>query len=167
HGMAPVDAERTIALDDYLSLDSIDVGDWDPVTTIIPKPGREDYVLRALRGAHPHLQVYRKADVPARLHYSTGARVTPVVAIADEGWSVGTRAALAKLQRGKTRGAHGYDNALSSMGALFIAAGPSFRRGVTVPAFANVHVYPLLATLLQLHAAPSDGSLDSVRTLLR
>jgi predicted AlkP superfamily pyrophosphatase or phosphodiesterase len=167
HGMTAVTAERVVALDDYVSLDSLDVGDWNPVATIIPKPGRETYVYRALRGAHAHLQVYRKGELPPHLHYNTGARVTPIVAIADEGWSIGTRATLAKMERGRITGAHGYDNTLPSMGALFVAAGPSFRRGVTVPAFSNVHIYPLLAQLLQVKPAVTDGSLDSVRTLLR
>ncbi|MES3033725.1 MAG: ectonucleotide pyrophosphatase/phosphodiesterase [Gemmatimonadota bacterium] len=167
HGMTEVSPSRAIALDDYVSLDSLDVGDWDPVATIIPKPGREAYVYDALHKAHPHLSVYRKGELPARLHYNSGARVTPVVAIADEGWSIGTRASLARVPAGKVGGAHGYDNALPSMGALFVAAGPSFRRGLTVPPFTNVHVYPLLAALLQLRPAESDGSLDSVRTMLR
>jgi len=167
HGMAAVTADRVIALDDYVSLDSLDVGDWNPVATIIPKPGREAYVYRQLRGANAHLQVYRKGELPPHLHYNTGARVTPIVAIADEGWSIGTRATLAKMERGRITGAHGYDNTLPSMGALFVAAGPSFRRGVTVPAFSNVHIYPLLAQLLQVKPAVTNGSLDSVRTLLR
>ncbi len=167
HGMTAVDAERVIALDEYVSMDSLDVGDWNPVATIIPKPGRERYVFDALRAAHPHLRVYRKGELPERLHYNRGARVTPIVAIADEGWSIGTRAELAKLLPGKTTGAHGYDNALPSMGALFVAAGPSFRQGVTVKPFTNVHVYPLLAQVLRLKPAGTDGSLDSVRAMLR
>ena len=36
-----------------------------------------------------------------------------------------------------------------------------------VPPFQNVHVYALLADLLGLTPARTDGSLDSVRTLLR
>jgi predicted AlkP superfamily pyrophosphatase or phosphodiesterase len=167
HGMAETSASRTIALDDYVSLDSLDVGDLNPVATLIPKPGRDDYVYRALHNAHPRLQVYRKGELPARLHYNSGARVTPIVAIADEGWSIGTRSELAKMPREHATGAHGYDNAVPSMGALFVSAGPAFRRGVTVPPFTNVHVYPLLAALLRLKPARTDGSLDSMRVMLR
>ena len=167
HGMTEVSPARGIALDDYVAMDSLDIGDWDPVATIIPRPGREAYVYDALRNAHPHLRVYRKGELPARLHYNAGARVTPLVAIADEGWSIGTRAVLARKPAGTVTGAHGYDNALPSMGALFVAAGPSFRRGVSVPPFTNVHVYPLLAELLQVRPAETDGALDSVRTMLR
>jgi predicted AlkP superfamily pyrophosphatase or phosphodiesterase len=71
------------------------------------------------------------------------------------------------MRAGQTYGAHGYDNQLSSMGALFVAMGPDFKQGLTVPPFANVHVYPLLAAVLHLQPAGTDGSLDSVRTLLR
>ena len=53
------------------------------------------------------------------------------------------------------------------MGAIFIAAGPAFREGVTVPAFQNIHVYPLLAEILGIRPARVDGSIDSVRALLR
>ena len=167
HGMAAVASERAIALDDYVSMDSLEIGDWSPVATIIPKPGREAYVYRALAGVHAHLQVFRKGELPARLHYNSGEHVTPIVAIADEGWSIGTRSALATMEPGHVYGAHGYDNATQSMGALFIAAGPDFRVGVTVPSFANVHVYSLLAELLHLRPAVTDGTLDSVRVLLR
>jgi predicted AlkP superfamily pyrophosphatase or phosphodiesterase len=167
HGMAAINSERTIALDNYLSLDSMTVGDWNPIATIIPTPTAGDYVFTALLHAHPHLQVFRKGELPDRLHYNSGERVTPIVAIADEGWSIGTRESLAQLTPGRTYGAHGYDNALLSMGALFIAAGPDFQTGTTVPPFANVHVYSLLAELLHVQPARTDGTLDSVRALLR
>ena len=61
----------------------------------------------------------------------------------------------------------GYLPTDSSMHALFIASGPAFRRGETVAPFRNVHVYELLCAVLGLRPAPNDGSLDSVRTLLR
>jgi hypothetical protein len=53
------------------------------------------------------------------------------------------------------------------MRGIFVAAGPGFRSGVTVPAFRNVHVYPVLARLLGVTPAPNEGSVDSVRAMLR
>jgi hypothetical protein len=53
------------------------------------------------------------------------------------------------------------------MGALFVAAGPAFKRGVVVEPFQSVHVYALMAHITGLPPAPHDGSLDSVRGLLR
>jgi predicted AlkP superfamily pyrophosphatase or phosphodiesterase len=167
HGMAEVTLERTIYLDDYVAMDSLDVADWSPVATIVPRAGAADYVYRQLKGAHPHLSVYRKGELPPRLRYNTGDRVTPIVAIADEGWSISTRTAQAQMTAGRTYGAHGYDAALPSMGALFVAAGPGLASGLSVKPFQNVHIYALLAALLHIAPATTDGSLDSVRVLLR
>ena len=44
------------------------------------------------------------------------------------------------------------------MHAIFIAHGPAFRRGVVLPAFDNVDVYPLLARLAGVKPAPNDGN---------
>ena len=65
------------------------------------------------------------------------------------------------------RGEHGYDNALPSMRALFIASGPAFRRGVQAAEFNNVDVYSLLAHLLGIPAAPNDGDVRTMRQLLK
>jgi predicted AlkP superfamily pyrophosphatase or phosphodiesterase len=164
-----VSGARTILLDDYLDLSTVEIVDWTPVAAIAPRAGDEERVYRALRGKHPNLQVYRKGEVPARWHFNAHPRITPIVAVADEGWTITTRAALAQATAaGRTGGgAHGYDPDLRSMGAVFIAAGPGIAEGRRVPAFRNIHVYPLMAHLLGLVPAPTSGSLDSVRTVLR
>ena len=45
------------------------------------------------------------------------------------------------------------------MAAIFIATGPAFKRGVVLPAFDNVDVYPLVMRLLNLAPLPSDGDI--------
>ena len=52
------------------------------------------------------------------------------------------------------------------MHGIFVAAGPAFRRGARVPAFHNIHVYPLIMAALDLAAAESDGDLDEVPGIL-
>jgi predicted AlkP superfamily pyrophosphatase or phosphodiesterase len=167
HGMAPTSRERVVFLDDYIDLDLIDVIDWSPVAAIRPHPGQEDVVFRRLHGAHPHLQVYRKADIPPRWHYRDHPRIQPILAVADEGWEITTRAFFATHPDAYTGATHGYDNALVSMRAMFVAAGPAFRRGVVTPPFQNIHVYELMCRILDLEPAPNDGSVDSVRAMLR
>ena len=169
HGMYPTSIERLIVLDDYVDLATVDVVDWSPVGAILPRAGDEDRVYRALAGRHPHLTVYRKGEVPARLHFNAHPRITPIVLVADEGWTITSRETVARWrQRGWTGGGtHGYDPELVSMGALFVAAGPGIAQGRVVPPFRNIHVYPLLAHLLGLTPAPNSGSLDSVRAVLR
>ena len=58
HGTAPIARERTVFLDDYVSMDSLELTDTSPVATSVPKPGREAYVYRRLKDANPHLAIY-------------------------------------------------------------------------------------------------------------
>lgn len=170
HGMAPVNGDRQIVLDDYLDVSTLDVIDWTPVGAVVPRDGNVERVYAALHGKHPHLQVYRKGSVPARWYFNDNPRITPLVLVADDGWTITSREFLRRrAERGTTRwgGAHGYDPELPSMGALFVAAGPGIAEGRVVAPFRNVHVYSLLTHLLGLRPAPTDGTLDSVRTVLR
>jgi predicted AlkP superfamily pyrophosphatase or phosphodiesterase len=166
HGVAPLAPDRVIFLDDYIDLSRVTIVDLSPATSLTPAAGYGDEAFARLSGAHPRLQVDRKGDVPARLHFNAHPRITPIVAIADEGWTITTRAVVARIGLPKG-GNHGFDNRLPSMGALFVAAGPDFRQGVVVPPFQNIHVYALLAGLLGVTPAPNDGSPDSTRALLR
>jgi len=163
HGMVAVSPDRQIFLDDYIDLAHVTVVDWSPVASIRPREGYEDSVYARLKHAHPQLAVYRRAEMPARLHYQASPRITPIVAIAADGWYIARRSRPLR----EPGGAHGYDNVFPSMGALFVAAGPAFKRGVVVEPFQNVHVYALLARITGLPPVANDGSLDSVRALLR
>lgn len=169
HGMAATGPERVIFLDDYIPVDSVEIVDWNPVAMIAPRSGDEARIHAMLAGRHPQLAVYRKGELPARWHFNAHRRITPIVAVAADGWTITTRRQFADWEARNWRwgGTHGYDPDLVSMGALFVAAGPGIARGRVVPPFRNVHVYPLLAHLLGLEPATNSGSLDSVRAVLR
>jgi predicted AlkP superfamily pyrophosphatase or phosphodiesterase len=166
HGMAPAGPDQVIILDDYVAPDAVRVDALSPVLMLRPRAGLEDSVLRGLRAA-PHLAVYRRDSLPRRWHLAGSPRVSPIVAVADEGWSIARRSLPGAAAPHPSYGEHGYDDSLSSMGALFVARGPAFRSGLVVPAFRNLHVYPLLAELLGVQPAPAEGALDSVRGMLR
>jgi predicted AlkP superfamily pyrophosphatase or phosphodiesterase len=164
HGMVDVDTARLVFIDDVIDLQDAEIVDWSPVTAVTPRAGKLEAVYAGLRRA-PHVAVYRKDSVPARFHYRAHPRITPLVLVADEGWTITTRARAA---RNRVRGGtHGFDNALPSMGALFVAAGPDIAPGRVLPPVANIHVYELLSALLGVKPAPNDGSPDSLRAVLR
>ncbi|HEY4102068.1 MAG TPA: ectonucleotide pyrophosphatase/phosphodiesterase [Gemmatimonadales bacterium] len=165
HGMTAISPSRAIYIDDYVPPSAIDIVDLGAIGLIAPHTGMLDSVYRKLNGANPHMHVYRKGELPARFHYDTNPRITPIVLVADLGWMMTTHAQASRLL--VLKGEHGYDNQLPDMGALFVAEGPAFRRGITVPAFQNIHVYDLICHILGLHPAPNDGSADSTRAFLR
>ena len=170
HGMAAVDSTRIVVLDDYVAAGDVDVIEINPFLGLFATAGKDEAVFAALSRAHPHLQMYRPRTTPERWHYRDHPRIPPIVGVADEGWQVLPRATMSRIRAGTLageRGIHGYDPALMSMRGMFVAAGPAFKAGTTVPAFENVHIYNLLASLLGVDPAPNDGDPAVGRELLR
>jgi predicted AlkP superfamily pyrophosphatase or phosphodiesterase len=170
HGMTAVDDTRVIVADDYVSANDVVIADINPTLAVFPKAGKEDDVYRRLVKAHPHLKIFKREETPARWHYRDHLRVPPIIGVADEGWQVLRRGTVDNIRARKIRGArgtHGYDPQLMSMRAIFIAAGPAFKRGATVAPFENVSVYNVLADILHLTPPLNDGDPAVVRALLR
>jgi len=154
--MATVPPGNVVAVEDMATMEEAVVVTIGQVVTMIPNPGHEAAVARKLLGAHRRYDCWRKDGLPARWRYGTHPRIPPIVCQMHEGWDALPREAIAK-RPDHDRGSHGYDPALPSMRALFVARGPSFRRGVVIAPFDNVDVYPLLARLIGIEAAPNDG----------
>jgi predicted AlkP superfamily pyrophosphatase or phosphodiesterase len=165
HGMAPLAADRVIFLDDYVDLSRVEVGEWSPMLQVSPRSGSVDELFQALNGRHRAMAVYKREDLPPRLHYGRNPRIQPIVALADDGWLITSHQRWsADLERHRRRGGdHGYDPRYRSMHGLFVAAGPRVRRGVVAPEFQNIHVYDFLCAVLGLKAAPNDGDPNVTR----
>jgi predicted AlkP superfamily pyrophosphatase or phosphodiesterase len=155
HGMAAVHRSRTIWLGDLIDLDSVPVVDMGTIVSLWPPERLVEDVFRKVSGVRG-MRAYRKAEIPERWHYRDHRRVGPILLVADEGWTIAGRQGT-WWRQSDSGGNHGFDNQASSMRALFVAAGPSFRQGVVMKPFENVHVYSLLARLLSLTPAPTDG----------
>lgn len=166
HGMAEVAPGHAIATEDMAAPDVAELVMAGQVVGFRPLDGREAEAERALLGRHAHHECWRKRELPARWHYGTHPRIPAIVCQMDKGWDAIPRERLAN-RPATTRGSHGYDPAEPEMRAIFIANGPSFVRGTTLPAFDNVDVYPLLAHLLGLPPLPNDGTIEPLRPALR
>lgn len=62
--------------------------DYGPSGMLLPKPGMLEKVYNALKGAHPHLHVYKKEDMPEHLHFSKNERILPIILWADIGYVI-------------------------------------------------------------------------------
>ncbi len=171
HGMTPVSAKQVSLLEDYLDPDGVQVDFQGSVAGLRPLKGTVESMMEALKKL-PHADIYRAENLPARFHVQPGPRVPPVWVVPNEGWQVVNRAGFEKTRlrspdKSYLRGDHGYDPALPTMHGIFIAAGPSFRQGVELPEFENVHIYNLLCAALGLKPAPNDGDDRLVKAVLR
>ncbi|KAA0725039.1 Ectonucleotide pyrophosphatase/phosphodiesterase family member 7 [Triplophysa tibetana] len=135
--------------------------DYGACGMLLPKDGMFDKVYNALKGGHPNLHVYKKEDMPERLHYSKHPRLLPIILIADPGYVIN---GFYTFQTNK--GEHGYDNEVMDMKAFFRAVGPDFHNNLLVGPFESVNVYSLMCHLLGIQPEVNDGSLDNTRHML-
>lgn len=161
HGMTL--AREWLWLEDYLEVDEL-TAYAGPVAHLWFRGDsvRMERAYATLRAKLPaQARVFRRHELPREWRYDS-ARGGDLLVVPEEGWQVGVRRGSAA----PAPAAHGYPP-VRSMHGIFVAAGPRIRPGVRVPAFGNVHVYPLLAELLQLTPAATDGSADTTAVLLR
>ncbi len=86
HGMAAVDFRKATFLDDYFDLDTAEKILWtNEIVQIFPKNGKTAEIYSKIENLE-HTTCWKKAEIPARLHYSDGKRVAPVVCSSEEGW---------------------------------------------------------------------------------
>jgi predicted AlkP superfamily pyrophosphatase or phosphodiesterase len=167
HGMTASGDDKIVVLDRIVDMQHIDLTGAGVVAGLAAKPGYAAEVEKALLGAHDHMHCWHKAELPARLHYGTNPRIPPLTCVADDGWQITTQQYLDNPRHHFSKGEHGYDNDDPNMRALFIAHGPAFKRGLIVPEFENVNIYPLLTHVLGIEPAANDGDLAVTKNMLR
>ncbi len=185
HGMAAVDQRNAVVMDDYLDYNQTErVLMTGEIWQIFPKigapptayagssdmSGPENEIMAGLKSIQ-HVTCWRKSEIPERLHYRVSPRISPIVCSADEGWFMTSReryeAQKKRVDFNKIRGAHGYDNQLASMRAIFVGHGLAFKKRKMTKPFENIHVYELMCKILGLRPAKNDGSIERLKGMLR
>ena len=160
HGMAELTPERELALAPLVDMADVEHAFGGPVANLHVRGGAPAAarVRDSLNARLTNGRAYIREELPERFHYRADPRAGDVVVVMDEGWTLitGLRR-LVRPFRGR-RGMHGWDPALPSLQALFVAVGPGIRAGAVVGAVHNVDVYPFMTELLGLRpASPLDG----------
>lgn len=158
HGMTEISDEKFISIEQSVNPNWVErIVSTNP-TTIFCKEGCRDSLFEQLSKVK-HISVWRKEEVPAHLNYGTSNHLGDLIVAPDLGWQFAT------TPRG-LNGAHGYDINEPDMQIIFRACGPDFKRGYTLPhSFSNVDLYSILAELLKIEPAKTDGSLEKVQEL--
>lgn len=162
HGMGSIAPERSIFLDSLLSAHWVlQAQGGNPVYNLQVATGFIDSVMQVLSST-PHLKAWKKGEAPSYLHYYKNARLLDVTVAADSAWSIywGSKSYA-------SRGTHGFDPTQKDMRAIFMAAGPSFREGYQRGRFENVEVYGIIARLLGIKPAATDGEIENLSDIFR
>uniref|UniRef100_A0A8C5B2F0 SMB domain-containing protein n=1 Tax=Gadus morhua TaxID=8049 RepID=A0A8C5B2F0_GADMO len=151
HGMEDTSCERKEVLQDLVDTEDLWVTDG-PVGRIR---------ARSCRKPQQKITPYLKPHLPKRFHYANSRRIEDVNVLVTPKWLV--RGSLTFC----SGGAHGYDNDVESMHAMFLSHGPAFQQQTVVQPFSNVELYNLMCDLLQISPSANNGTHGSLNHLLR
>ena len=163
HGMERVQGDW-ITLDKYVSLN-----DFPTVGSLLYPRNEADAerIYKKLRAADAGFLVYRRAQVPAELHYNSNPREGDPVIIAKGPTMIRANPPPADRLDYLPVGEHGYNPyEMTSMRAIFFAEGPDIRPRSTVKPFENINVFPLVVRILGLESPKVDGSLNVLSGIL-
>jgi predicted AlkP superfamily pyrophosphatase or phosphodiesterase len=167
HGMIDQSAEKIIELDKIINPDNLKRAIKSPVTMLQPRKGKAAAMYKALKNNEKHYRVYKKEDLPERYHFKNNRRVFDFIMVANPGYTIVDADYKPRFLKLLPRATHGYDPNTKAMQAFFAARGPAFKEDTTVSAFQSIHLYELMTELLRLEPATNDGSLDSVKVMVK
>ncbi len=175
HGMYEMqnEAKYFIYQEDFLEGlskdDFIFVNNGTHANIFLKNKVKEEEIFKTISGRENHFKIYKKADIPAKLHFNTHPRIGDLFFVVEPGYSIYSKESLAKRpETRKVWGVHGFDPSITpEMGAIFYANGPNIKKGKKIPTFDNIHVYPFVTELLGISCPPIDGSTKVLHKYLK
>ncbi|MDH5367236.1 MAG: ectonucleotide pyrophosphatase/phosphodiesterase [Cyclobacteriaceae bacterium] len=166
HGMYPLDQSKKVFLEDLLDWSKLDANPTDAFATIYTSSSTErDSLFTILKNKEEGRYItYKKSEVPKNLHYSNNDRIGDIVLIANAPHF------FIKKSKKDYWGTHGFDPyKYSEMHGIFYAKGSALKQNQQIPAFESIHIYLLIAEILQLpyDSSKIDGKPHVLKHLLK
>lgn len=115
-------------------------------------------------------EVFFKSEMPKNWHYGTNDRIGDLFIKINPGHYLTSEGRKTNaISNHSYRGEHGFDpDETEDMGAIFYAKGPSFKSGMKIQKFRNIHIYPMIAKVLGITQLPEiDGKLEVLAPILK
>jgi predicted AlkP superfamily pyrophosphatase or phosphodiesterase len=166
HGMTTVDTKETLDLPQAVDTSKFIVPPGTSLLHLYAKNVSDiSPTYQALKKEAKDYDVYLPDEIPAAWHYGSKddkyKRIGDIILVPHLPKVFNIR------KRHVSIGEHGFDPAFPDMHATFYAWGPMFRQHQTIEGFENVHVYPLIARILNLKLTEKiDGDLNVLGPIL-
>uniref|UniRef100_A0A915BGV6 Extracellular Endonuclease subunit A domain-containing protein n=1 Tax=Parascaris univalens TaxID=6257 RepID=A0A915BGV6_PARUN len=169
HGMQTINSSRAIIMDEILpqpfnealftgAIAHISILNNDTSVDSLMEP------MKCHRGKN--YLTYKTKHTPVRYHYRGSYRIGDIVIEGQAGaFILSTRADEEWLIT--QHGNHGFDNRLVNLRTIFMAIGPDIAIKKEISGFQNVELYNLFADLLNVTAAPNNGTKGHLYSVLR
>ena len=168
HGMTSLDERAVVKLADLpINEDAFVTQVSGAQLVLYARPDADDTAIAdqvdALQSASAGQYRVLNASQRAARHYRKGPRTGDIVLeVSPPARFVDTTHFY------KSLGGHGYPPEHPDMGGLFVAAGPAFQQGVSLPAMSNLEVYPAIADILGLSLLSEiDGEVSVLKAGLK
>jgi alkaline phosphatase D len=123
-----------------------------------------------LKKSEKFFKVLKRSEFPNHWHYNN-ERSGDLLIVAEPGYYINQRDRskfMAGIVEGEKFGAHGYDPyKVKDVQGIFYAQGPNIKKGGVVPSFENIHVYPLVAKILQIGTPFIDGDFSVLEKIYK
>lgn len=127
-----------------------------------------DSLYAVLKSQEKNFKVYKQPEFPARWHYQH-KRSGDILLVAEPGSYILTAARNFGSWIGTGYfGEHGYDPyVVKDIQGIFYALGPNIKKSVRLKPFENIHVYPLIAKILDLKTPVIDGDVKVLENIYK
>jgi len=167
HGMVDIDTLHTLTLPKAIDTSRFIIMNSQAIVHMYAK-NPEDILpaYKILESAAKDYEVYLATKMPARWHYSKKVdrfnRIGDIILVSHP------PNVFNLTSRHLDPATHGFDPALPVMHATFYAWGAAFKENLKIRGFENIHIYPLIAYILQLKVTePVDGDLKVLKPIIR
>jgi hypothetical protein len=120
---------------------------------------RADSLYIILKKQENHFKVIKRKNFLKQWHYDHD-RSGDLLIVADPGYyiQVNPKNFGEHPPKYPVFGAHGFDPYMvKEMQGIFYANGPNIKTGMKIKPFGNIHVYPLIAKILEIKTPAVDG----------
>ena len=167
HGMVDIDTLHTLSLPKGIDTSRFIIMNSQAIVHMYAK-NAEDILpaYKILKSAAKDYDAYLATHMPERWHYSKKDdrfnRIGDIILVSHP------PKVFNLSGRHLDPATHGFDPALPVMHATFYAWGPAFKENLKIRGFENIHIYPMIADILQLKVTePVDGDFKVLKPIVR
>lgn len=164
HGMTEVSKDKSVDIEKIVNSKDCKFFDAGPLMFVTPLNENLKQVYETLKKNESHYKVYYRNEIPEYFHFNDHPFISPIVVMADLGWSVTT----SKKSDWDGKGNHGFDNSQLDMHGIFLATGPNFKKHFRTGTMLNIDIYPLLCKIFDIYPRTNiDGKLERIGFILK
>lgn len=131
---------------------------------------RLEKVYNELKSKESHFKVYKTKNTPGFEYEPKNKDWGQLQVLPDVGYYFSSQRSINRRKElnQQTFGVHGYTPEIKEMHGIFYAQGPAFKTGYTRKSVKNIHIYPLVAKILNLKTPDNiDGNLEEIKDVLK